>query len=126
MNTLTELNFELYAAKFYDNPNCLDVEDFNDDLNRISYIKRLFKRYRNTGEIKERLVLNHLTVLYNVFYHEACTRMLVLRLNEYVDILKPFLMYLNYWPEKIIGIEDQILSSDVVLDIGIIAKLRKY
>jgi hypothetical protein len=126
MNTLTELNFELYAAKFYDNPNCLDVEEFNDDLNRISYIKRLFKRYRNTGEIKERLVLNHLTVLYNVFYHEACTRMLVLRLNEYVDILKPFLMYLNYWPEKIIGIEDQILSSDVVLDIGIIAKLRKY
>ena len=120
------MNFELYAAKFYDNPNCLDVEEFNDDLNRISYIKRLFKRYRNTGEIKERLVLNHLTVLYNVFYHEACTRMLVLRLNEYVDILKPFLMYLNYWPEKIIGIEDQILSSDVVLDIGIIAKLRKY
>ena len=76
---LTEDNFLLYAMKFYDNPHCMDVEEFNDDLKRIRYIKRLFKKYRETGELKERLVLNHLVVLYNMWEPTAITRMLLLR-----------------------------------------------
>jgi hypothetical protein len=126
MNTLTDLNFELYAAKYYDNRNCMDIEEFNDDLNRIKYVKRLFSRYQKTGDVKIQLIINHLVILYNVFYHEACTRMLVLKLNEQLSILKPFLMYLNYWPEEIDGLNNNIISSDIALNQDIVTKLREF
>ena len=102
---LTEKNFLLYAAKFYDDPNCVDVLEFQQDLDRIKYIKRLLKRYQDSGELKERLVLNHLVILYNVFQHEALTRMLALKLNDYLHLLKPFLQYLGYWPRTIDGVD---------------------
>ena len=113
---LDDANFSLFAAKFYDNPNCTDILEFHDDLNRIKYIKRLLKGYSESGEIKERLVLNHLTTLYNVFYHEACTKMLVFKLYEYMPVLKSFLVYLNYWPERIegLGYNGITLKSDEV------------
>ena len=100
-DTLDDSNFMLFAAKFYDNPNCMDQLEFEEDLNRIQYIKRLFKKYRDGKELRERLILNHLIILYNVFHHTACTRMLCYRLYNYLDYLKPFLVYLNYWPDKI-------------------------
>ena len=123
---LTEDNFLLYAMKFYDNPQCMDVEEFNDDLKRIRYIKRLFKKYRETGELKERLVLNHLVVLYNMWEPTAITRMLLLRLDEYHNYLKPFLITLGYWPTKFGHIEGKrIIDSSIPLDDGIVAVLRK-
>jgi hypothetical protein len=128
MEKLDDSNFMLYAAKFYDNPSCTDILEFHDDLNRIKYIKRLFKRYRDTGELKERLILNHLIVLYNVFYYQAVTRMLVFKLPNYLEYLKPFLMTLSFWPEKIdsIGEYDEIIyDSDVGIDQEIVTKLRK-
>ena len=64
---LNENNYLLFAIKFYDNPQALTRDDFEDDLKRIKYIKRLLKRYKNTGELKVHLILNHLTVLFNVF-----------------------------------------------------------
>jgi hypothetical protein len=88
----------------------------------------LFKRYRDTGELKERLILNHLIVLYNVFYYQAVTRMLVFKLPNYLEYLKPFLMTLSFWPEKIdsIGEYDEIIyDSDVGIDQEIVTKLRK-
>jgi hypothetical protein len=92
---LNDNNFSLFAAKHYDNPNCTDILEFHDDLNRIKYIKRLFKHYNDTGELKERLVLNHLITLYNVFEVQACTKMLVFKLYEYMPVLKSFLFYIG-------------------------------
>ena len=91
MEVLNDKNFMLYAAKFYDNKNCVDILEFHDDLNRIKYLKRLFKKYKETGDIKVQLVINHLIVVYNVFYPTAATKMLVFKLDEYLDYLKPFL-----------------------------------
>ena len=127
MDKLDDSNFMLYAAKFYDNPGCLDLLEFHDDLNRIKYIKRLFRRYAETSELKERLILNHLIILYNVFDSGPLTRMLVYKLYDYLEYLKPFLMLLNYWPDRVenIGLDDElILDSDISVDQGIVDKLR--
>ena len=124
---LNDNNFFLYAAHHYLNP-CVDEQEFIDDLTRIKNVRRLFGRYEKHGELKERLILNHLMVLYNVFEHKALTRMLVLKLYDQLHILKPFLMLLNYWPERIdnIGTEDvTILSSDVIMDMRVVEVLRK-
>ena len=100
-DSLTEDNFTLYAAKNYNNPQCLDVEEFNDDLARFKYIKRLLRKYRQTGEIQERLVLNHLIILYNVFGIEAANRMVFYKLEEELwPAIKTFLVFLNYLPEN--------------------------
>jgi hypothetical protein len=126
MDILSERNFLLYAAKNYDNPQCMDVDEFKDDLKRINYIKKLFNKYRTTGELKERLIINHLIVIYNTFGTEAATRMLFFKLNEYKDLLKPFLVFLNYMPNIIYGVEEEkIHSSDIPLDGKIISKLRE-
>ena len=126
--TLDDSNFILFAAKFYDNPNMMDVLEFEEDVNRIKYIKRLFSKYKSGKKLRERLILNHIIILYNVFEARACTRMLCYRLYEYLDYLKPFLVYLNYWPERIdpIGINKEvILDSDINMDENIIKVLRK-
>lgn len=127
-DTLDDSNFILYAAKYYDNPSGADENEFMEDLSRIRSIKRLFARYKEKNDINERLIMNHLIVLYNVFYHEACTRMLCYKLYGYLSYLKPFLVYLSYWQEKIepIGYEKEIIiGSDVHMDEYIIHKLRK-
>lgn len=114
---ITEENFKLFAAKHYDNPQCLDVAEFEDDLARFKYVKRLLRKYIQTGEIQERLVLNHLIVIYNVFGIEAANRMSFFRLErELWPALKTFLIYLNYLPE-----EDKI---EIPLDENIVKILR--
>jgi len=122
---LTEDNFQLFAMKYYNNPHCTDLLEFHDDLKRIRYVKRLFKKYKDTGELKERLIINHLVVLYNMFESRAMTRMLFLKLDEYRSYLKPFLMLLNYWPIDIglVG-GKKIVDSDVSLDANIVRVLR--
>jgi len=116
---LNENNFSLFAAKYYNNPNCTDILEFHDDLNRIKYVKRLLKGYSESGELKERLVLNHLITLYNVFDPQACTKMLVFKLPEHLPVLKSFLSYLNVWQDRIseIGHDNLVInSSDVNTD----------
>ena len=125
--TLDDSNFMLFAAKYYENPNGDQIE-FEEDLDRIKYIKRLFRKYKDGGELRERLILNHLIVLYNVFYHKSCTRMLCFRLYEHLEYLKPFLVYLNYWPERVepVGLDNQeIVDSNINIDNHIIEVLRK-
>tara|TARA_Y100001938_G_scaffold150398_1_gene241143 strand:- start:7107 stop:7496 length:390 start_codon:yes stop_codon:yes gene_type:complete len=125
--TLDDSNFMLFAAKSYD-ASYFDQLEFEEDLKRIKYIKRLFRKYRDGGELRERLILNHIIILYNVFYHNSCTRMLCYRLYDYLDYLKPFLLYLNYWPDKVecIGINKEIIiGSDIDMDNKIIETLRK-
>ena len=90
----------MYAMKNYDNPQCLDIEEFYSDLNRIKYLKRLFRRNESSSELKERLILNHIIVLYNVFGVVPATRLLFLRIGEeHHSVLKTFIVYLNFFPE---------------------------
>lgn len=96
---LNEDNYLLFAIKFYDNPQALTKEDFEDDLKRIKYIKRLLKRYKNTGILKVHLILNHLTVLFNVF-NDAAVPLLFYNLDQDLwPFIKSFLIFLNRLPE---------------------------
>lgn len=106
---LTESTFLLFAAKYYDNPQCGSIEEFEEDIKRFQYLRKLFSRYKQTGELKERLILNHLIVLFNCFGTET-TYMLFMRLEEYHDCLKPFVEYLNFMPSKI-EYNNQIIKS---------------
>lgn len=96
---LNEDNYLLFAIKFYNNPQALTKEDFEDDLKRIKYIKRLLKKYKNTGILKTHLILNHLTVLFNVF-NDAAVPLLFYNLDrELWPFIKSFLLFLNRLPE---------------------------
>lgn len=125
---LTEKNFLLYAMQHYDNPQCVEVEEFNDDLKRIKYIKRLFNQYAIEGVLKERLLLNHVIVFYNVFSVEAATRILFYKLEEkFWPMLKTFLFYLNFLPNKIESINGRtIITTEIPMDQGIVDSLRKF
>jgi hypothetical protein len=123
---LTEKNVIMYAMKYYDNPQCVDIDEFYDDLKRINYIRRLLVRYKNSGELKERLILNHLIILFNVFPIEVATNLLFFKIeSDYWTSLKTFLIYLNYMPEKLTFLENcEILTTDIPLDDHIISVLR--
>ena len=95
---LTEENFVLFAIKHYDNPSCNGIAEFNDDLKRFRYLKRLFKKYRVGKGLKERLIINHLVVLYNLF-GPATTKMLFFKIDaKHWSQLKTFLVFLSYMP----------------------------
>ena len=126
MNKIDESNFILFAAQSYDNPQCMDETEFFDDLKRFKYLKRLFNKYKENGELKERLVLNHLTILYNLF-DKGATRMFFFKLRNYLDILIPFLVVLGRLPTKVegIGIQGRIVyTNDVEVDPYVVDLLR--
>lgn len=125
MIKLTNENFLMYAIKNYDNPSCTGLKEFDDDLKRLRYIKRLLGRYQATGEIKERLVINHLIVMYNVFGSAAATNMLFFKIQErFWPELKTFLVFLNYMPETIVVGNRTFKGSDIILDERIAGILR--
>ena len=96
---LNDSNYFLFAIKFYDNPQAVTKDDFEDDLKRIKYIKRLLKRYKNTGELKTHLILNHLTVLFNVF-NDAAVPLLFYNMEfDLWPYIKSFLIFLDRIPE---------------------------
>ena len=123
---LNDDNFLMFAMREYNNMQCTDIEEFYDDLKKIKYIKRLFNSYRNNGQLKERLILNHLIIFYNVFTLQAGTRILFYKIEkDFWSILKTFLIYLDRMPDKIDSIRGEIiLTSDIQLDEGIITRLR--
>ena len=122
---LTEQNFLLYAAKHYDNPQCVDMLEFYDDVKRFKYLKRLFAKYAEQGELKERLILNHIILLYNMFGEHA-TRMLFLKLHNHYSQLKPFLLMIGRMPDRIVmGPGVVIRNSDIPLDDNIVKALRE-
>tara|TARA_R100001509_G_scaffold57627_1_gene31747 strand:- start:299 stop:688 length:390 start_codon:yes stop_codon:yes gene_type:complete len=127
MTPLNESNFLLYAAANYVN-TVYDTEEFYDDLKRFKYLKRLFSRYIEKGELKERLILNHIITLYNVFQHEAATRMLFYKIDEeHWNILKTFLLFLQYMPIRVENIHYDgchIKSDMVSVDLKIAEVLR--
>jgi hypothetical protein len=124
---LSETNYVMYAMKNYNNPQCLDIDEFHSDLNRIKYLKKLLKRYLATGELKDRLILNHIIILYNVFGIVPATRLLFFKTDkELYPMIKTFITYLNYLPEgdKL----EEIIEVDILpipLDDDIVKILRK-
>ena len=123
---LNEDNFLIYAMKEYNNVQCTGVEEFYDDLKKIKYIKRLFNIYKNDGQLKERLILNHLIVYYNVFPVQSGTRILFYKIEEHFwPMLKTFLIFLDRMPDKIESIRgNEIKSTNIILDEGIVTRLR--
>ncbi len=114
---LTNSNFSAYASRYYDNRQCTSMEEFQDDMQRFKYLKRLFKRYSTSGDLQERLILNHIIVIYNVFGIEAATKMIFFKVEEqHWPALKTFLVYLNYLKED--------MHIDVPLDPVIVKVLR--
>ena len=122
---LTNENIMLYLVKAYDKPNCI-MSEFKDDMKRFNYLKRLFRRYRKMGELREQLVLNHLVVLYNVFGPEVSARALFFKMSkDDYSALKTYLLFLSFMPEKVKSIKGHdILSSDIPVDMRIANTLR--
>jgi len=120
---LNDGNFLIYAMHNYDNPQCHSLAEFEEDIKKFLYLKKLFSRYKNNGELRERLILNHIIVLYNIF-GDATTRMLFHKIEESCwSTLVTFLVYLNRMPEMLP--EFGVVLSDIILDEKIIATLRK-
>jgi hypothetical protein len=125
IENLNDENFLLYAMKCYESPNAI-MSEFEEDLKRIKYVKRLIKRYKTNGELKERLILNHIIILSNVFGTRNAVRMLFFRLDEQdYTILKTFLIFLGYMPETVNGIKGKnIHSYNVSVDLFVGKRLR--
>jgi hypothetical protein len=119
---LNDDNYIMYAMKNYDNPQCTNIEEFHEDMNRIKYLKRLLRKYKSTGMLRERLILNHIIIFYNIFGIEPATRLLFSRIEEELHpYLKTFIVFLNNLPDKIP--EYDLVS--IPMDTRIIGKLRK-
>ena len=117
---LNEDNFLLFAIKNYENPQAVTKDDFDKDLNHFKYIKRLLKRYRNTGQLKTHLLINHFIVLYNIF-GEAATPMLFFKIEKDLwDVMKTFIIFLNRMPEY-----PKTYMHDIPVDIHCLSELRK-
>jgi len=115
---LNEENFTLFAIRHYDNPQCTSTEEFYEDIRRFRYLKRLLKRYYNTGELRERLILNHLIILNNVFGVENAVRMLQYKIDdEYWPVLKTSLLYLEYI--------DEGFRVEIPLDKEVVKRMRE-
>ena len=108
----------------YDNPSCHDVAEFEEDLKRFQYLRKLFNRYKLFGDLRERLILNHLIVIYNIFGLQA-TNMLNIKLEGFHEYLKPFVDYLNYTTDYIEYNNMRIESDRIACDLLIENALRK-
>jgi len=111
---LTDDNVMLYAAKVYEKPSAI-MSEFEEDYNRILYLKRLLTKYHTTGVLKDRLIMNHIVLLYNVFGIEAATRLLFVKLEQKdYEVIKPFLIFLNFLPKVVKGINGRDINTDEI------------
>ena len=122
---LNEDNFMMYAMKCYNSPHCI-MSEFEGDIKRTKYLKRLFRRYKVTKSLKERLILNHIILLNNVFGPLATARILFYKIDERdYDVLKTFLAYLNILPDYVRGIRGKDIDiSQIPLDTNALEILR--
>ena len=116
---ITAKNFNAFALKNYDDPQCEDIEDFHEDLRRFRYLKRLLHRYHESGEMRERLMLNHLITIFNVFRFDASMRMLDFKIknDKYWSSIKTMLLYLNY--------VENTWRDDTPLDVPLANRLKQ-
>ena len=126
INNLNDENWLYFLVANYKTPTLVKSE-VDEDVKRIKYIKRLLRKYKHTGVLKERLILNHIIILSNVFGVEATTRILFLKVDrEDYDVLKTFLLFLNYLPEVVRGIYgNNIHVSDIPIDLTVVKALQK-
>jgi hypothetical protein len=125
---LDDNNFILFAAHYYDNPQCSGTEEFYEDIQRLKYIKKLITRYQDTGDLKDRLILNHLIILNNVFGPQALSRIVCFKLRNQLQYIKPFLVLLNILPEVVYGIgekSENIITDEIPMDDHIVKVLRE-
>jgi len=114
---LTNDNITMFAIKHYDNPQCEGESEFHDDMKRFKYIKRLLRKYQDSGELKERLILNHLIVVFNVFGAEAGSTLLLFKLEpEFWSVLKTFMVFLNMLPDGELEEIDEVEEIKRVLE----------
>ena len=127
LEKITDKNFLLFCASHYDNYHYASTDEFFEDIRRIKYIKKLLTRYEQTGELKERLILNHIIVLNNCFGPEVLPKILFLKLKTKMHLIKPFLLFLNILPDYVYNVGDQsiIETSTITMDQNIINCLRK-
>ena len=112
---ITNDNVMMFAIKHYDNPQCESEKEFHDDMKRFKYIKRLLRKYKDSGILKERLLLNHIIILNNLFGPEACVTLLLFKIQkEYWGTLKSFLLYLNMIRNDELN---EVESNNEVLDV---------
>jgi hypothetical protein len=122
---LTEENYVRYAMRHYDNPHCIGIKEFEEDLARVVYLKRLFRRYKKSGVLRERLILNHIITFCNVFGIEAGTRLLFFKIDSDLHyILKTFLVFLGYLPEGQPKFHIEVDIVKIHMDREIINRLR--
>ena len=116
-STLTPENINMFAIKHYDNPLCVDEKEFLDDMKRFKYLKRLFRKYETSKDLKMRLVINHIIILANVFGVDAATSLLFFKIErEHWPILKAFLVFLHYMPEN--DLVDIAINHEVMGKLG--------
>jgi len=115
---ITSDNVMMFAIRHYDNPQCESEKEFHDDMKRFKYIKRLLRKNKETGVLKERLLLNHIIILNNLFGPEACVTLLLFKIQkEYWETLKSFLLFLNMIRDDELG--------DINIDVKVLEILRK-
>ena len=126
-DVITTDNFLIYCARFYDNPQCNSTEEFLEDLMRLKYLKKLITRYIDSGELKERLILNHIIILSNVFPPKILCQIFWLKMPETLQYIKPFLIFLNLLPPRIynVGKKNVIDTTLVKMDQGVLDALQK-
>ena len=114
---LTPENINMFAIKHYDNTHCVDEQEFLDDMKRFKYLKRLFRKYDTTKELKSRLIINHIIVLANVFGVDAATTLLFFKIDrKHWALLKTILVYLHYMPEN--DMTDIRINQKVISELG--------
>ena len=126
LDKLNSENFIVFCAAHYDSPY-YTTDEFIEDLNRLKYIKKLITRYIECGELKERLILNHIIILNNCFGPEILCKILYLKLKDQMPYIKPFLVALNYLPDFLYNVGDQMVidTNLTPLDGHIVNILRK-
>jgi hypothetical protein len=125
---LTDKNWTLFAARHYDNPQSCGMDEFQRDLKLFKYVKKAITRYEVNGELRERLILNHLTTMCNLFGPEPLVRMLFLKMEPHLPCLKPFLIFLSILPERVHAIgrdARDFKTDDIPMDQGVIDALRR-
>ena len=126
-DNLDDDNIDMYMMRMYENSQCHDMDEYYDDVKRIKYIKRLFNRYLADDGLKERLILNHIIVLYNVFDTDAATRILFTKMeSKFYPLIKTFLLFLSFMPDRVLGIRGKdIISVDIPVVLDVATYLRK-
>jgi hypothetical protein len=121
-DTLDDNNYMMYAMKMYNNPQCKNISEFQEDMNRIKYLKRLLRKYKTSGQLRERLILNHIIIFYNIFDPISATRLLFNRIERDLHpFLKTFVVFLNTLPDNIPDVD----LVSIPLDRRIINRLRE-